>query len=408
MHSLRDYAIITGTYWVFTLTDGALRMLILLHLHQTGSTPLQIASLFLFYEFFGVLTNLFGGWLGARHGLKSTLVSGLTLQILGCAMLAIWASALTIPLLMVAQSMAGVAKDLTKMSSKSYLKLLVPEGQHSRLFRWVALLTGSKNTLKGAGFFLGGWLLVVSGFQGACLWMIAGLAVSLAAAALLLPPSPGKSASRVRFGHLVSQDRRVNWLSGARFFLFGARDIWFVLALPIFLSSSLGWSHPQVGGFLALWVIGYGFVQAAAPLILRRQATGPTAAGPLSQWTASLALPLAGIYVGLELGGPPELVLVVGAIVFGALFAVTSALHSYLIVAYSDADQVSLAVGFYYMANAAGRLVGTALSGALFQWVGQGERGLQACCLGSILFVLASGFLCRGLGERPPLVASQP
>ena len=77
---IRNYALVTASYWGFTLTDGALRMLVLLHFHQLGYTPVNLAFLFLLYEFFGILTNLFGGWIGSRFGLRLTLFAGLAIK----------------------------------------------------------------------------------------------------------------------------------------------------------------------------------------------------------------------------------------------------------------------------------------------------------------------------------------
>jgi hypothetical protein len=278
------------------------------------------------------------------------------------------------------------------------VKLVVPEGDQHGLMRWVAILTGSKNALKGAGFFLGGVLLMAFGFRGACTAMAAALSVTLVASLLLLPAAAGRASKEVRLADLVSHDPRVTWLSASRLFLFGARDIWFVLALPIFLSSVLGWTHAEVGGFLALWVIGYGGVQALAPTYVggARGAGGrppPTARG-LGLWTLALVLPLGGMLAALSLGGSPQVALVTGLVVFALAFATDSAIHSYLIVSYANADRVSLSVGFYYMANAAGRLVGTVLSGALFQAAGQGMDGLLLCLSGSLVFVLISAALC--------------
>lgn len=400
MRSVRDYAIVTGTYWVFTLTDGALRMLVLLHLHQLGRSPFEIASLFLFYEFFGVITNLLGGWIGARHGLKPTLIVGVALQVLACGLLAMFAGNLTIPLVLVAQALSGTAKDLTKMSSKSYVKLVVPEADQRGLMRWVAWLTGSKNTLKGAGFFLGGFCLAAWGFRDTCLAMAGALALALVFSALSLPGAAGKSSQKVALGHLLSKDPKVNWLSAARLFLFGSRDIWFVLALPVFLTS-LGWAHAEVGGFLALWIIGYGVVQALAPAFVGGAKSegkrGAPDAGHLVRWTSALVVPLGAILASLALGGSPIVTLIVGLVAFGVVFAANSAIHSYLIVAYAPGDRVALNVGFYYMSNAAGRLVGTLLSGALFQAAGQGSAGLQLCITVSLVFVVISAVMCLPL-----------
>ena len=387
MGSVRDYAVVTASYWGFTLTDGALRMLVLLYLNERGYSPLQIASLFLFYEFFGIVTNLVGGWLGARFGLKSTLFAGLVLQITACSMLTVGAALLTVPYVMVAQAISGVAKDLTKMSSKSYVKLVVPD--HG-LMKWVAILTGSKNTLKGVGFFLGGALLTVAGFQGACRGMAIGLAVVLIFALFMLPRTA--SRSKVPFRSVLSKDPRINWLSAARFFLFGARDVWFVLALPIYFAQTLGWSSSEVGAFLAIWVIGYGIVQAFAPAHI-----GQPTARSLARLTVALLVPLAGILGAFQLEAPPTATLTIGLALFGIIFATNSAAHSYLVVAYAGRDKVSLAVGFYYMANASGRLLGTLLSGLVFQAAGLGESGLMACIAVAMILIVLSRVACGPL-----------
>lgn len=382
---LRNYALVTAAYWADTITDGALRILVLFYFYQLGYSPLEVASLFLFYEVFGILTNLFGGWIAARFGLKSTLIAGLTLQIGALLMLALapdpW---LVVPYVMVTQAVSGVAKDLTKMSSKSAVKLVVPEGSSDALFKWVAILTGSKNALKGVGFFVGGVLLTVVGFQPAL-----GILAVLVAAALLLVliavrGQLGRPDAKARFRHMFSNNRAVNLLAAARIFLFASRDVWFVVGLPVFLRSVLGWSFWEVGGFMAIWVIGYGIVQAFAPQLLRRSGrpTGFTAA-----WLAFvLALLPAGIAIALAANVDPAIALVVGLIVFGIVFALNSAVHSFLILHYADGDKVAMNVGFYYMANAGGRLAGTILSGLLYQW-----QGLEACLWASAAMVLAAG-----------------
>ena len=268
MTDMRNYTLVTAAYWGFTLTDGALRMLVLLHFHDLGYSAVQIAFLFLLYEFFGVVTNLVGGWIGSHLGLKITLFAGLALQVLALIGLALldpaWPVALSVAYVMGAQALSGIAKDLTKMSSKSAIKVLIPAEAESTLFKWVAILTGSKNALKGVGFFLGGMLLTALGFRGSLLTMAAGLALVLMAAVISLPGDMGQARVKVRFSQILSKSREINLLSAARLFLFGSRDIWFVVGLPVFLSTSLGWSHAEVGGFLALWVIGYGGVQALA------------------------------------------------------------------------------------------------------------------------------------------------
>ncbi|PCM42937.1 organoarsenical effux MFS transporter ArsJ [Marinobacter sp. ANT_B65] len=368
--SVRQYLVITGNYWAFTLTDGALRMLVVLHFHQLGYSPLEIALLFIFYEFFGVVTNLVGGYLGARIGLNRTMNLGLFLQILALAMLAVPVAMLTVPWVMAAQAMSGIAKDLNKMSAKSGIKLLVPEGEQDRLYKWVAILTGSKNTLKGVGFFLGGVLLMSAGFTGAVIIMAVVLGLVWLASLFLLRQELGKSNARPKFSEILSKSRAINVLSAARMFLFGARDVWFVVALPVYLHTVFGWDFWKVGGFMASWVIGYGAIQTIAPRITGNMESK----GPAVLWAAALTLVPAAIATGLMLGWSPRYVVVGGLLLFGVLFAVNSSLHSYLIISYARGDGVSLDVGFYYMSNAAGRLLGTILSGWVYQ-----VYGLVAC-----------------------------
>ena len=371
---VRQYLLITGNYWAFTLTDGALRMLVVLHFHQLGYSPLQIAMLFLFYEVFGVITNLVGGWLGARIGLNRTMNIGLAMQVIALSMLLVPAAWLTVPWVMGAQALSGIAKDLNKMSAKSSIKLLVPGDRQGTLYRWVAALTGSKNALKGIGFFLGGALLATVGFAAAVAIMAGALLLVWLLSLLLLKRDLGKAKAKPKFREIFSKSRAINLLSAARMFLFGARDVWFVVALPVFLASTLGWDFWQVGGFLAAWVIGYGLVQSFAPHITGR-ATGRLPDGrSASAWAVLLAMVPATMAALLVYGVPAAWVLIVGLTVFGVLFALNSALHSYLIVSYASEDGVSLDVGFYYMANAMGRLLGTVLSGWVFQ-----RWGLAAC-----------------------------
>jgi len=399
--AVRNYAIVTLAYWADTLADGAIRMLVLFYFHQLGYSAFQVASLFLFYELFGIFTNLCGGYLATRFGLKSTLFAGLGTQLVALAMLALMpAGLLTVAYVMASQALSGIAKDLTKMSSKSAVKLIAGEGE-GRLYRWVALLTGSKNALKGVGFFIGSLLLSLIGFQ-ASVWVIAAVvALALLAAVLFLRGGLGVANSKTKFHHLISRNRPVNVLAVARMFLFGARDVWFVVALPVFLSSVLGWQFWQAGGFMALWVIGYGGVQAAAPLIMRGK-SDPT--GRTATWLAFLlALIPAAIAAALVGNHGPAAVVIVGLVLFGVVFALNSAVHSYLILAYTDRDKVALNVGIYYMANACGRLAGTILSGALYQLgVRSGAAGgLIACLAASSLLLLVTFLISFALPRKP-------
>ncbi len=361
----RDYAIVTSAYWTFTVTDGALRMLVLLHFHDLGYSPVSLAFLFLLYEFFGVVTNLVGGWIGTRRGLNQTLIAGLTLQAVALTGLSFqrveWSEIASVMFVMAAQALSGIAKDLTKMSSKSAVKL-VADGDGA-LFRWVAVLTGSKNALKGLGFFVGGALLGAIGFAPALRLMAGAIALALIAVLVLLRTDLGRATSKPPLASLFAKSPEINRLSAARFFLFGSRDIWFVVALPVFLADQLDWSFSQIGGFLALWVIAYGGVQAFAPQLL-----GEASAGGASgrRWAVALVVVTAALAtIATASGADAAWVIVVGLGVFGLVFAVNSSLHSYLILAFSEDDDVAMNVGFYYSANAAGRLVGTLASGVL-------------------------------------------
>lgn len=401
---LKSYALVTTAYWGFTLTDGALRMLVLLYFHKLGYSPLEVALLFILYEIAGVVTNLIGGWIGSRFGLKLTLFSGLALQIFALSMLALlpesWPQWAAVVYVMASQAFSGVAKDLTKMSSKSAVKLVVPPNAEGTLFKWVAILTGSKNALKGVGFFLGGLLLATVGFTTA-LWLMAGaLAVVLILSIIFLKRDMGKAKSRVPFKKLLSKTPALNVLSAARFFLFGARDVWFVVGLPLFMSSVLGWSFTAIGAFFALWVIGYGIVQGIAPGLLKRRGRQVPDGAASQFWIFILTLITTTIAILVGVEWYVTLVLVIGLAIFGFVFAINSSVHSYLILAYTDSDKVALNVGFYYMANAGGRLLGVITSGLLYQWA-----GLPGTLWGSVIFLALAWAISFKLprGEAPPV-----
>ena len=406
---LAAYAVVTAAYWAFMLTDGALRMLVLLHFHVLGFGPVQLAYLFLLYEFMGMVTNLSAGWLAARFGLTATLYAGLALQI--GALLALtqldetWTLALSVVFVMLVQGVAGVAKDLTKMSSKSAVKLLLPENAHGQLFRWVALLTGSKNAVKGLGFLVGAGLLALIGFQNALFAMAAALGVILIGVAIAMPPGLPKGKAKVPFRDVFSKSANVNWLSAARVFLFGARDVWFVVGIPIYFyqvlsdgtEAGMRQAFFMIGGFMALWIIGYGFVQATAPRLLKQRDADLAKVVPLAQrWALGLSLiPLTLAAIAALAPGPADWLtatLVVGLLIFGAVFAINSAVHSFLILAFSHGSRVTLDVGFYYMSNAAGRLLGTLFSGLSYQYL-----GLAGCLATAGVFAFLSFLLARKL-----------
>ena len=386
-----QYALITGSYWAFTLTDGALRMLVVLYFHELGYSPMDIALLFLFYELFGVVTNLLGGWLAARAGLAVTLIGGLFLQVIALSMLLVDASYLSVGYVMVAQALSGIAKDLNKMGAKSSVKLVAGNSQ-GRLYRWVAWLTGSKNALKGVGFFAGGAGLASIGFSASIAVMAVAMGLVGILALMLLDKSMGKASYQPKFSDLLSKSRRINLLSAARLFLFGSRDVWFVVALPVFLQLELGWSSVSVGTFLSAWIIGYGLVQAMAPQSTGRLDSRVPDGRTALAWGLALAVVPVGMAAGLQLRFDPAAVVVIGLALFALIFAMNSAVHSFLVVSYADADGVSLDVGFYYMANAAGRLLGTVCSGWMYQ-----SHGLVACLSLSAFFILLVALISHKL-----------
>jgi len=420
-HALAAYVAVTAAYWAFTLSDGALRMLVLLHFHTLGFSPVQLAYLFLLYEFMGVVTNLSAGWIAARFGLTTTLYTGLGLQIVALIALSMldpgWAMAVSVAVVMVVQGVSGVAKDLAKMSSKSAVKLLAPANEQGALFRWVAVLTGSKNAVKGLGFLVGAAVLGLFGFTASVIGMAVLLAAILVAVVAYMPPGLPRGRKSAKFHEVFSKDANINRLSAARLFLFGARDVWFVVGIPIYFYAVLSDGTAagnrdaffMVGGFMAVWIIGYGVIQAATPKFLRAtEKSVAEAVGLARRWVGMLTLVVAllalaavaaTVHAGVlgdwiaRLGNPAvwlTAVLVVGLLVFGAVFAVNSSLHSYLILAFSQADRVTMDVGFYYMSNAAGRLIGTLLSGLSYQ------VGGLSLCLATAAAMSALSWFCAG------------
>lgn len=412
---LRAYVAVTAAYWAFMLTDGALRMLVLLHFHTLGFSPVQLAYLFLFYEVMGIVTNLSAGWLASRFGLTSTLYAGLAIQIAALVALAgldpAWPVAASVVYVMAVQGLSGVAKDLAKMSSKSAVKLLAPDTDGA-LFRWVALLTGSKNAVKGVGFFLGAAMLGLAGFRASVIGMAVALAVILVAVALFMPKGLPVGKKGTRVSAVIPGDPNIRALSLARVFLFGARDTWFVVGIPVFFYGVLSDGTPEgarrafflIGGFMAAWIVLYGAVQANAPRLLRRT-TGTTGATVTASrfWVGVLTLipALLALAAGLQMPGLTAIV-VAGLLAFGAVFALNSALHSFLILAFSRSDRVTMDVGFYYMSNAAGRLLGTLLSGVSYQ------SGGVAGCLGAAALMSGASWLAARRLEALHVAADAP
>ncbi len=397
----RHYAIVTAAYWGFTLTDGALRMLVLLHFYRLGYSPFTLAFLFLLYEAMGVVANLIGGWLATRYGIQRMLTVGLCTQIAGFFLLSLlspgWTATMSVAWVVLSQGVCGVAKDLTKTASKSAIKLTASTAS-GQLFKWVAWFTGSKNAMKGVGFFLGGLLLDRLGFQ-VSLWAMAGLlAPVLAGVVIFVPPLMGKSKASKSAKELFAKNRAINLLAAARVALFGARDVWFVVGVPVFLYAS-GWTFTMVGGFLAAWTIGYGLVQALAPALVKRSDDGLSHEVPAARlWSALLAIVPIALAIVVAMKVPHlEWVVVAGLGVFGFAFAVNSSIHSYLILAYAGSEKAAEDVGFYYAANALGRFFGTLLSGLLYQW-----GGLLFSLSGSAVMLVACWLITLALPTKLP------
>ncbi len=380
-----SYLIVTFAYWVFMLSDGALRMLVLLHFHQNGFSPLQLAYLFLFYELAGIFTNPSAGWLAARYGLKLTLYAGLTVQIISLYSLSQldenWSQNFSIFYVLIVQGLSGIAKDLTKMSSKSAVKLLAPDNQSS-LFKWVAILTGSKNAVKGFGFLLGCTLLATIGFYNSLISMVVIVTFILVCSFIFLKDDLINKNNKAKIFDVFSKSKNINFLSAARIFLFGARDVWFVVGLPIFFYSIFSDGSVDgnkkaffiIGSFMAAWIILYGIIQAYSPKLFLKEDNKKINLVDISKnWVLYLLINL--ILLTCLLFFFSEIFLTTiflfsGLFIFCGIFAVNSSIHSYLILHFSNMNRVSLDVGFYYMANATGRFFGTLLSGLSYQFGG--------------------------------------
>jgi len=404
--SVRHYLIVTASYWGFTLVDGALRMLVLFHFFRLGYSPFTLSFLFLLYEFAGIVANLSGGWFAARYGIPRMLAVGQGLQVAGLLMLSAldpgWTAVASVAWVVVAQGIAGLAKDFTKTASKSAIKATSVEGA-GQLFKWVAYFTGSKNAMKGVGFFFGGLLLELLGFRGALWLMAAIIGVIFLLGFAYLPRQLGKAKSSRTVREFFAKSRNVNLLALARVFMFGAREVWFMVGLPVFLYAA-GWKFIEVGSFLAAWTIAYGLIQVLAPSLITRSPDGLSKEIPHARVWAGLLF-VVPFFLALALREPhlwrPDIVLVVGLSIFGVPFAVNSSLHSYLILAYAGSGKAAEDVGFYYAANAAGRLIGILLSGALYQ-----AGGIVACLLGSAAMLLVcwvSTFFLSHSPDRPSL-----
>jgi len=450
--ALRPFVIISSSYLLFTITDGAIRMIVLLHAYNKNFSALEVAIMFSLYELAGVFTNLIAGLLGAKWGIKFTLICGLSLQLFSYGLLFgwknNWSKIEAICYVTFAQMFAGVAKDLTKLGGKTVTKLVTPDEQETKLFKLVSLITGWKNSLKGVGYFLGSFLisinyeLAVSVMMGFVLlampWAILGLDQGLGTAKT-------KNASWSEI--FVLDNTNLNWLSLARLFLFASRDFWFEVPLPFFLRSpscdglgemectndgnctrgavcsdgfcaninegggcgGLGLPKAVVGAFLGGYIILYGQVQSWTPQLV----TGPLKQTPPNKLTEILwgivnCLPTYMMWIVMTFGSAFKendvtsmtVWLVVVIVAFAIIFAINSSVHSFLVVKYASKEKIAVSVGFYYMSNALGRLFGTLGSGFLYTYAGDeygadvgsdGVVGMAACFLaGTVCSLLAA------------------
>lgn len=419
---MRAFASVSLCYLLFTTTDGALRMVVLFYAFTLGFSAWDVALMFSLYELAGIATNLLAGVAGARWGIKSTLLVGLGVQLAGISMLFGFNIAWTDPgarwkalaWVAVANGVGGIAKDLVKLGGKTVSKLVTPDEKQSRLFAVVAWLTGMKNSMKGVGYFVGAASLSVS-LEFALGLNLALICIAIPIALFGLPRDVGKARSRnLSLRAILIPARNVQRLSFARAFLFGSRDLWFEVVLPFYLrdvARGLGWSRFAAGAFLAAFIIIYGQIQTATP----RYVLSPLCQEPANKlvqtlWNSVLTavpLVLAVLFTSSDAFREHRVPEMTGAICallacFCIVFAVNSSIHSYLIVRYSAGDKVAADIGFYYMSNAAGRFVGTLVSGALYEWSAGADktRAMGWCFVASTAFCAASALLTTRIDDQ--------
>jgi MFS family permease len=469
-HALRPFVIISSSYLLFTITDGAIRMIVLLHAYNKSFSALEVSITFTLYELAGVFTNLAAGFMGAKWGIKLTLISGLSLQLLSYGLLFAWQDDWTkresIIFVTVAQMFAGIAKDLTKLGGKTVTKLVTPEQKETHLFKLVSLITGWKNSLKGVGYFLGSALLSVS-YELALGFMMGLVVLAMPWAILGLDKSLGTAKKRNASWKEVFnlENRRLNILSLARLFLFASRDFWFEVPLPFFLRSpscdglgtsscllnencgngavcgesgfceninpgggcgGLGLNRVVVGAFLGGYIILYGQVQAWTPQLV----TGPLKQTPPNKltevfWGLINCIPTLVMAIvmtwapAFEAGDTAAMTiwLIVVIVTFAIIFAINSSIHSFLVVNYASKDKVAVSVGFYYMSNAIGRLLGTLGSGILYTYVGDfvgplagsdAVAGLAACFFAGTLSSLLAASITIAIDDHKTGLACGP
>ena len=411
MFHVRNMYMSSIAYVVFTLTDGGARTIVLLHAHQLGFNAIEIALMFALYELMGVATNLAGGFFGSQHGLRFTVMLSLVLQLVGFTALACTGTVFgelkdatdsvrfeAFWWIASCQALNGIAKDLMKLAGKSTPKLVTGPNENSKLFKLVAYLTGMKNSMKGLGYFVGGLLLAGTGYVGALAIMGGFIAILAPFSWIYLDSDLGIAKKRPKCSQVFNKNRNVNILSGARFFLFGSRDIWFEVAAPLFLAAApLDWSDGSVGGFMAGYTIIYGQFQALTATAFKTEKLKRNPNNRdvviLAMICAVLPAALGGLlYVIRDHITATQVVLIMGVALYAIVFAANSSVHSFMIVLYSNRDKVAMDLGFYYMANAGGRLVGTVASGFVFYHT-KSEYGLSVCLWISSAFLLGAALV---------------
>jgi len=434
------------TVWsfnLFTITDGAIRSIILLYANKLGFNAILIAVMFSMYELAGVFTNLFGGVIATRYGLKFTLLCSLVCQVVGLGLLLtiepIFGDLETMTnkggataFITFCQALSGIAKDLMKLSCKSMPKLVSKPGDDDKLFVLVAWVTGLKNSFKGFGSIVGAILINFTSLVTSVCVLLGIIGLIVPAPILYMDKFLGMNKKNAVFNLKVLQKGRdVNVLSLARFFLFGARDIWYEIAAPLFLSQALLWSDWTVGLFLGGYTIVYGFFQTSVSKLFKKSSkenlsslakvfNGLPPVSQVKNWAYGTAAQLVvwscilyPLYRHLINTGNSDgalwginIVFVFGVLCFAILFAVNSAVHSYFIVRYAGKDKLAMDMGFYYMANAGGRLVGTLLSGVIYYYT-EKQFGLSVPLWSAGATMIAAGFVAIRL-EEPATEMSPP
>jgi MFS family permease len=412
--AIKPFVVISASYLLFTVTDGGIRTIVLFNAFQRKFSAFEVSIMFVLYELAGTFTNFLAGIAGARWGLKATMLAGLFLQLGGIGMLFGWSEKFTkeqaIIFVTIAQMLSGISKDLVKLGGKAVTKLVTPDSKQGVLYKRVSMITGLKNSLKGVGYFLGGALVQWSYF-GALGVMMGIVLLAIPWPALGLESGLGRTRrENITWRSVFKKNHNIQALSAARFFLFASRDAWFDVPLPFYLRSKegFGWERAAAAALLGAWIILYGQVQSWTPQLVAK----PLKQFPANKYHAALWAGINAV-IPLVLGCFLQFsdifrahdvrammpILLVGVFVFAIIFAINSSIHSYLAVKYSEGDKIAVDIGFYYMSNSAGRLFGTLVGGALFEFVGNYTNGFAACFWFSLCLTVVAAAITPALKD---------